>query len=101
MRGGTHDEGTPVSCGGMPSQEGSLVPTHRGEVRELQRPPLCAGECLLKEDCPRRREGAEVSLPHMEAARQDLAARRATRRDPGDRRGVEEAGRPTSEAMEE
>ena len=94
VRGGTHDEGTPVSCGGMLSQEGLLVLTHCGEVRELQRPPLCAGECLLgEEDGSRRREGMEVSPPHVEAARQDLAARRATHRDPRGTRGWEGGGK--------
>ena len=31
--GGAQDEGTPVPRGGVPGQEGPLVPTHRGEVR--------------------------------------------------------------------
>ena len=41
--GGTHNEGPPVPRGGVPGQEGLLVSTHRVEVCELQRPPLCAG----------------------------------------------------------
>ena len=69
------------------------MPTHRGEVRELQRPPLWAGDCLPEEeDGPRRCKGVEVSLPHVEAARHNLEARRATRRDPGDTGGWDGGG---------
>ena len=35
----------------------------------------------------RRREGVGVPLPRMEAARQDLSAKRATDRRPGDTKG--------------
>ena len=62
--GGTHDEGAPVPYGGVPGQEGPLVSTHRGQVRELQGPSLRAGERLPEEEGgPRRREGVEVPSP--------------------------------------
>ena len=38
--GGTYNEGPPVPRGGVPSQDGPLVSTHRAEMCELQRPPL-------------------------------------------------------------
>ena len=104
--GGTHDERAPVPCGGVPCQDGPLVSTHRGQVRELQGPPLRAGKRL---SCPKNkvaRGDAKKwrSLPHVETARQDLAASRATDRRPGDTEGmeVEEEYEPASEeAMEE
>ena len=79
---------------------------HRGKERKLQGPPLGAGECLpMEKDSPQRRERVEVSLPHVETARQDLTARRTTDRHPGEKGGKpeveEEYETPSEEAMEE
>ena len=84
------------------------MPTHRGQMRKLQGPSLCAGERLSdKEGGPPGSEGVVVSLPQVEAAveetQQPEEPRTEAERGPaGEAEVVTEAGQaPGGEAMEE
>ena len=84
------------------------MPTHRGQMRKLQGPSLCAGERLSEEEGgPRGSEGVEVSSPKWrqrveETQQPEEPLTEAERGPEGEAEVVTEAGQaPEGEAMEE